>query len=180
MKKMMTVILRFRDLVTHPGGTIVEHQRIADQYGYVWWGWWKRQTESYPDKLFSELHAKLKKNIKGLPAFVFDTGAEKIYLTRLYKLAVAPHGGVISTPEASRSPAYYQNGAYPAWFKFGGFTERRLTDIVISHHSFPTNAELDAQVALKGLRIEDTKKLRLMDVTLYVVNVDVNSIPKSY
>ena len=36
------VVLRFRDLVTEPGGTIDEHRRLIAAHGSAWWGWWMR------------------------------------------------------------------------------------------------------------------------------------------
>lgn len=175
-KPIITVILRFRDLVTPQGGSIASHQQIVDQHGYVWWGWWKRQTEAYPGNLFSELHQRLVGGENPITAFVFDSGSESLYRTQLQKLAVAPPGGTIATPNARKSPAYYQQGAYPAWFQFLSFQKCSFTDIVISHHSFPTNSEMGQSADCIGSRIVDPKSLRLMDVTLYVVNLDVESL----
>jgi hypothetical protein len=41
MSELLTIILRFRDLVTERDDTIRRHQELGNKPGggYVWWGW---------------------------------------------------------------------------------------------------------------------------------------------
>ncbi len=52
----IVLLLRFRDLVNPQGdSTIHEHQDIISRHGYVWWAWWKKQTERVPIELWGQL-----------------------------------------------------------------------------------------------------------------------------
>jgi len=64
-----TMVLRFRDLVTGHGETIIEHRTIIENKGYTWWGWWKRPYEQIPTVLFENLRKKLPTDI-----YLLDTG----------------------------------------------------------------------------------------------------------
>lgn len=171
-KTNTALILRFRDLVTPPGGTVGEHQKLVDWQGSVWWGWWKRQTEKSPMDLFESFHRRLQHHPDGVVAFVFDSGQEKLYQTQLLKIAVAPEGGTISTPDPTRTPVYYQLAAYPAWFLFSSFREKKLGSLALYFNSFPTHYSVDATTRDKvNKRIRDPHTLRAVDATMYEVRI---------
>lgn len=44
-----TYIFRFRDLGKSEGFTIEQHNQIAREEGDVWWGWWAKSGEVFPD-----------------------------------------------------------------------------------------------------------------------------------
>lgn len=51
------VALRFRE--TTPGvDTIAEHIKLIDQSGFVWWGWWKKETEDSQDEMLARVLPK--------------------------------------------------------------------------------------------------------------------------
>ena len=174
---MTTLILRFRDLVTPSNGTINEHQRIAVKHGNVWWGWWKRQTERTPTEDFKMIHECISSNKRPLPAFVFDAGSEKLHLTAIHRIAVAPDGSTMRTPDAKKSPEYYHRGEYTAWFLLGAFSEKPLNEVFITYKAFSTNPEIGVNnPSLIGSRISDATQLRRHDATLYVVDVDEDTL----
>src|SRR5262245_2739513 len=76
-QELSTVILRFRDLVTERGQTIVRHRDIASHDGYVWWGWWHKRDETIPDDAFRNLVGKAKND--GLEIYLLDSGQELLY-----------------------------------------------------------------------------------------------------
>src|SRR5213594_1380199 len=76
------LMLRFRDLVTEPGGNIAEHRRIIRQRGYAWWGWWARQREQVPRRVLEELFPSESTPTEIL---LFDSGMMRMYQTRASK-----------------------------------------------------------------------------------------------
>jgi hypothetical protein len=172
-----TLILRFRDLVTPSSGTIQEHQRIAQKHENVWWGWWKRQTERTPTDDFKRIHEYIVANKKPIPAFVFDSGSETLYLTKIYRIAVAPEGSSMRTPDAKKSPEYYHRGEYTAWLLLGPFSKVSLAQVFISYKAFSTNPEImESDPSLFGQRITNPTSLRRHDATLYIVDVDEDTL----
>jgi hypothetical protein len=157
-----TIILRFRDLVTPFGGSIAEHKRMAAENGMVWWSWWKRQT------LLGR---------PTYPAFGFDSGSEKLYLTRLTRIALAPQGLAIKTPDPRLTPEFCHQGEYPAWFLYGPtFHEVPLDSAHLEYHSFPSSAEArESSRGLIGARVTSARQLRQVDATMYAVNFDEES-----
>ena len=109
------LMLRFRDLVTEPGGNIAEHQKIIRQQGGAWWGWWSRQREHVPritlERLFGELRLKV-------PILLFDSGMTFLYITYADRAIVAPSLIGINSPDFEATPDYYVRGRYFVWFHF--------------------------------------------------------------
>jgi hypothetical protein len=108
------LLLRFRDLVTEPGGNIAEHRRIIRQRGYAWWGWWSRQREAVPRTVFGQLFAP---EAVPTPILLFDSGMMRMYKTSSGKAVVAPSHVGVNSPEYDATPEYYVRGRYPAWFR---------------------------------------------------------------
>ena len=71
-----TMILRFRDLVTSENGTIEQHKAIIAKHGYVWWGWWNKDSEKVPDD-FSLLSTQAKES--PISVFLVDSGQNLLY-----------------------------------------------------------------------------------------------------
>ena len=161
-----TIILRFRDLVTPPGGTINEHRTIAARRSNVWWGWWKRQKEICPLSFLRDLHQRAVADRDGIEAFVFDSGTEQLYSARLHRIAVAPEGGVIATPDPTRTPSYYQLAEYAGWFLFSTFTEVTLESASLTLASFPTYAEVTEDLRGRLGAVSDLTAIREADATL--------------
>lgn len=111
-----TMILRFRDLSVAAGHTIKEHSEIIAAKGGVWWGWWKKQGEKVPVATFQAL---AKQDALPREVFLFDTGSSSLYRATLLDIHWSAKGEFIPTPDADRTPAYYGNVSYLAWFRFG-------------------------------------------------------------
>ena len=103
-----TIILRFRDLVTADNETINEHSAIIKEYGYVWWGWWKKGNEKTPFLEFSALSAKAKE--KARPIYLLDSGQSKLFKATCADIQLKSESK-FSSPEKDRTPVYYSNDA---------------------------------------------------------------------
>lgn len=112
------LMLRFRDLVTEPGGNIAEHRRILRQHGSCWWGWWARSHEVVPRDMFGQL---LPSNTDSpLEGILFDRGMLRLYRTTISRIVVAPSHLGVHSPSFETTPEYYVRGRYPAWFRLEG------------------------------------------------------------
>lgn len=110
-----TIILRFRDLVTEENGTIKRHQDVIAQNGYVWWAWWKKGNETTPVPEFSSLAT----NAKTAPVnlFLVDSGQGLVYRAKCEDVDLRA-AQKIPSPETDKTPEYYRDQEYYAWFKF--------------------------------------------------------------
>lgn len=166
---MKTIILRFRDLVTEPGGTIRRHTTIIRSYGGVWWGWWMRQYETVPYLFFQELAEEIEK-VSELQGYCFNSGTTELFAVKIKQIAVAPGNGGISSPDPSKTPEYYHETRYPAWFLFESIEHISFSPAKFSYLSFPTRPELeDNLVQLLGQPVASLEQLRHIDVTLWAV-----------
>jgi len=132
------LMLRFRDLVTEPGGTILEHEAIIVTYGEVWWGWWMREQEEPPRKFLAGLMGTIEANgfVRGL---LYDASRQFLYASRITKIKVSPTRSGIAAPEPAKAPEYYHQGRYPVWFLL---TDIRLTPferLDLRYASVPSN-----------------------------------------
>lgn len=111
------IMLRFRDMVTEPGGNIAEHARLIDEFGYAWWGWWARNQEKAPRDQLAKLFDETDREVR---IILFDTGLMECYQTLCSKVVLAPGGEGIGSPDFRATPHYYVRGRYPAWFRLHG------------------------------------------------------------
>lgn len=166
------LVLRFRDLVTEPGGTIREHRRILDAAGHVWWGWWMRQYEMPPSELFSELYQAIRKGTAP-KAYLLDSGQALLYACHIDDIRVAPPDDTIGPPQLDTTPAYYQRGAYPAWFRLTSITAEGSPEVPdgMRFDAFPTNPDRPENGALVGTEVESLDQVRNSDATLWVMSM---------
>lgn len=164
------IVLRYRDLVTEPGGTISEHRRIIDARGYVWWGWWMRQYETPPAKLFEQIYEGVQQGVEP-DAFLLDSGQAELRACRISDLRVAPGGDTLGPPELDAAPGYYQRGAYPAWFKLTRVDAEGRPDVPAGWRfaAFPSNPDVAANEELVGRMVESLDQVRKTDATLWVM-----------
>jgi len=109
-----TLILRFRDLSVPKGDTIKRHNKIIDDKGYVWWGWWNKSFEKVPASTFQALNSKE----TDYEVFLFDAGSLEIYKANCQKISSSQGKEPIISPEEACTPGYYSETGYLAWFKF--------------------------------------------------------------
>jgi 3',5'-cyclic AMP phosphodiesterase CpdA len=122
MSDAFTVILRFRDLVTGPGETIKRHKEIASPPESVWWGWWNKHGETIPDESFRRLCTQAKSE-EGLWLILFDSGRLKGFRCLCKDLRWDVSHQKFNTPDSNRTPEYYKDTQYLAWFSLSGFEE---------------------------------------------------------
>jgi hypothetical protein len=162
-----TLLLRFRDLVTEPGGNIAEHRRIIRQRGYAWWGWWARQREKVPRMVFEQLFPS---GDAVRDVLLFDSGMMRMYRTTVGKVVVAPSHLGVNSPDFEATPEYYVRGRYPAWFRL----ENDIASIEASSAQVVARPTLDA--AFTSLAAEmvgesmDFEALRDDGATLWVIS----------
>jgi hypothetical protein len=108
----LAVALRFRDMVTEPGGTVAEHRRILRQQGRVWWGWWFRQSERVPRVALGALFDQSAE----IPVLLLDSGALQLYRSSASEIVVAPTAAGFHSPDYDLTPDYYVRAQYPVWF----------------------------------------------------------------
>jgi hypothetical protein len=162
------MVLRFRDLVTDLGGTIAEHRSILRSYRSVWWGWMMRQQEHVPRPFLCELKRAVAAG-GTVTVLLYDTGQNQLYRCALLRLAVAPPGIRIASPEPEKTPEYYNRGRYPAWFCFTTIDETGFSPDRFYFDSFPTRPEGPYLDFVIDQQLKDLQTLRQHDVTLWVL-----------
>lgn len=113
-EKIQTLILRFRDLLSQD--TILEHKKIIQEQGRVWWGWWAKPQEKVPVNEFNYLRGLCRKP-GGLTVFLFDSGDRCLYQAACSDIHYS-NGDLVPSPEPERTPEYYCTSTYIAWFRF--------------------------------------------------------------
>lgn len=107
-----TIVLRFRDLVAD---TITEHQKLITEFGYVWWGWWKKQDEPDRSEELNQLQARLAH--QEIEIGLFDrSGKERFFKASLLE-CIHQNGKPLPSPEERATPSYYRQSSVSAWFK---------------------------------------------------------------
>ena len=64
------LLLRFRDMVAE---SIEEHQKVIEESTNkrVLWGWWKKETEAFPDPYLSDLKEELDNSNPGCYKYIY-------------------------------------------------------------------------------------------------------------
>ena len=108
------LILRFSD---RERDSIAAHGEVIGEKRYVWWGWWKKDHESFPPsgvlpegQLDPPLEVGL---LKRKPDEAFWIGT----CTAVTSLG----GDRMDSPDSDATPSYYAQDRFPAWFKFAEF-----------------------------------------------------------
>lgn len=165
------IVLRFRDLVTSEGDTINEHRSIIRSHGAAWWGWWMRPYETLPRELFGQVLDQIDAEHTPSDAYLLNTGANKLYSCTIADIRVAAEGSTIASPEPAKTPLYYHQSRYPAWFHLTTITDLAFEDLVWYYHSIPTLPSDRASLAgFVGTRVKDVRDLRTYDTTLWVID----------
>src|SRR5262249_2573457 len=111
-----TMVLRFRDLVTAPGGTIQEHYDVIQKEGVVWWGWWSKAGGTIPDDGFP--HLKGRAEAAPLTVSLFDSGYTRVHRAVCHDIKWQTTHARFGSPDPKRTPPYYKKQQYLAWFQF--------------------------------------------------------------
>lgn len=111
-----TMILRFRDLSTNPGETIIFHQEKIKKHGYTWWGWWNKAGETIPHTAFQTFMSAID-TIGYIDVFLFDTGTRSLYPAKMEEIHWDQRFREINSPSRYVTPDYYGERKLKAWFK---------------------------------------------------------------
>lgn len=161
-----TLVLRFRDLVTEPGGTILEHRRVLQDRDTVWWGWWMRQYEESPRAFLGEIRDQI--DAREEPVIcLLDSGKAQLFSAVVADLRVGPPGEALVSPDISRTPDYYQRGRYPVWFLLAKIEDDSLESHNWRFAEFPTNPEKNQEHV--GQQVTSLEQVRETDATLWVM-----------
>ncbi|MFN7142262.1 MAG: metallophosphoesterase family protein [Myxococcota bacterium] len=109
----ISLILRFRDLVTSPGDTLEQHRQVLATKPRVWWGWWNKAGERPPAEVFQHLQDRAVKG--GLQVLLFDSG--RSLLQRARCTDIRWKGAPFASPKKVATPSYYRDQQYLAWFE---------------------------------------------------------------
>lgn len=167
-----TLILRFRDLATDKGQTIARHRQIISKQKYVWWGWWNKFGEKVPVDLFTKLNARMKK--RALALYLFDSGTNELRLARCTEVRWAAEGKRVRSPDPKRTPKYYKEQEYFAWFKFT-YIASTTSDVSLLQTLTDLNVpdffeSLDSRfLRFHGKRIESADELQHQNRTIWFV-----------
>lgn len=116
------LFLRFRDMLRN---TVEEHNAIAEKSkeGKVLWGWWKKESEPFPDPYLSDLREELERG--GIADIFFvNSGNGKLYQAKLYRIHYHPNKDAFCPGEANdMCPSYYNKSDLFAWFEISRLTE---------------------------------------------------------
>ncbi|EPX56316.1 metallophosphoesterase [Cystobacter fuscus DSM 2262] len=178
--KINAVILRFRDLVTPPGGTIRQHKQILDDQGFIWWGWWNKSGEAVPERVFAELKERALKD--GLTVYLFDSGHERVYSATCKDIQWATARARMASPDPKRTPEYYNEQQYLAWFKLKDINETPLDEKVLRALSYVrVNEFFEAGTShyapFYDKRIFSLEELREQDRTIWFVRAATDQDP---
>lgn len=137
-----TLILRFRDLGRDPGSTIDEHNAIIAKENATWWGWWHKFGEAVPTETFKVLADRLDQG--ELDAFLFDTGAMRLYNIKIAKIHWDHRGRPCATPDGTLTPHYYNITQCLGWFQITSIADNPHQESELSNWSYTGSAEFFA------------------------------------
>lgn len=169
-KNVETLILRFRDLVTPPGGTLERHRVIIATRAYVWWGWWNKFGERVPVDTFTRLRQQ------PFDLFLFDSGSNHVFGARCDAITwdQETHAATHS-PEPDATPEYYTDQQYLAWFRLSAIEGDVRPDEILHEYAYEEVAEFfesgrSTYTAFYGKRIESPRELNEQNRTIWFGN----------
>lgn len=170
------IVLRFRDLITVPGRTILEHSALIERFGFCWWGWWRKPYEVVPHKLLIEVAEK--KPLMFLMDSGSTAGAFAFYRVELDSVAVTPTATDIPSPDVAATPRYYNAARFAVWFRFSAIARESDSTIgSVTVRDLPTwpNIAEPEMGGLTGTVYRSQVDLRRLDVTLWDVDVNLSA-----
>jgi 3',5'-cyclic AMP phosphodiesterase CpdA len=161
-----TIALRFRDLA---GPTIVEHSEMISQHGSVWWGWWSKPGEKLPRELFAQFLDQIEADGE-VTWFLADSGERKVYRATVTGICFSGATQRIPSPEPERTPPYYAEQEWLAWFRFSSIEEADESDLTAKSYSEPPLGTFDDdphREAFDGKRVFSLDEMLSRHRTIY-------------
>src|ERR1700680_1741544 len=110
---LKTVILRFRDHRTDID-TITAHKTLIRKFGYVWWGWWGKDSEPKHGGVIEQLGERARNSDLEIGIFDLSTSRYFVALASDFILNSRSRG----SPDVLRTPSYYSSDQkIKAWVK---------------------------------------------------------------
>jgi hypothetical protein len=174
---MDTIILRFRDLRTAPGGTLSAHAQTIQENGFTWWGWWRRPYEGLATDFLWQISDRCP-----LTILLLDTGslgdAFRLHRAVLDGIEITPTGSDIPSPDVAATPSYYNDLRLSAWFKLSqiklppetGITSIRLLDLP----TWPDKNDPEL-TTYRNMIVTSQVQLRRFDVTLWHAEIELQA-----
>ena len=164
-----TLILRFRDLITEPGGTIELHNKVsAVSPNHVWWGWWNKSGETVPAEVFQSLVQRCKSG--PVPILLLDSGRELMFTALCHDVRWDTSYEPMPSPDLT--PEYYRIKKCRAWFRLGPITGIDAAELqkytYVDVDSFFEN-RLSRYKRFEGKQVHDTDELRQQDRSIWFV-----------
>lgn len=180
MADFSSIILRFRDLSTPANRTTIEeHKSIIASKKDVWWGWWHKQGESVPTAAFLEILDAITKS-GPYPIFLFDTGRYRLHRASLIGIDWDKTFTKIQTPGRDKTPNYYGDAHYLAWFKLSGIEDQPLPEAELRNWSYVRRDELfetrkSIFEAFYDKQLTSYTELRNQDRTIWFIRAKKNT-----
>jgi hypothetical protein len=132
VRSKLEAVLRFSG--TDPGATdadtIEEHERIINERGRCWWGWFKADHD---DDHTSAMAERLRNCEVGLWG-----PADGLFYVARCDDAVVGDGGRIESPDRDLTPAYYRDQPYPAWLDLRSIRKSDYEEFVLRFGELPS------------------------------------------
>lgn len=106
----MTLVFRYSDFQVD---TFLEHKTILDRTGAVWWGWWKKKHEEFPERSLRNLQQMLSKGQVQI-GLVNRAG---VFLIACCDRAAMRSDAPITSPDGLQTPNYYRTDSFPLWLR---------------------------------------------------------------
>jgi len=155
-----TIAIRFRD-TTDGIDTISAHQKIIDDKGAVWWGWWKKD--------FEEAHLDyLEASASQSDLYIVDRSTSRMFLATSSQRLISPS----NTPDLSLIPEYYQHSAGNVfgWFLLSSIEETAYDIRIANRFGDGTIVILDAAVKKSALISQVKKKEKTQKSSLVILS----------
>jgi predicted MPP superfamily phosphohydrolase len=111
-----TALLRYSN-IEQP--SIALHEAVIAASGYVWWGWWKKETEPFLRELFEHLSENAGREAVRIGLLNRKDG--EYYAAHCTDVAFDGDGNPLACPEPASCPDYYRAEQLRGWFKFEAF-----------------------------------------------------------
>lgn len=153
------IALRFRDVVESVD-TIESHQSLMSEYGYVWWGWWKKAFEDLPSEKVSETPSQFQ-------AYLVDRSTERMFLATVESWQFDK----LPDDELDRVPSYYrfQAAEVSGWVRITNIETVEYDEMVANAFGDGTLVFLDTELgkavpSLQAIAAGKTCVLHLSDL----------------
>lgn len=112
-----TAILRYSNI---EGPAIALHAAVLGGRDFVYWGWWKKETEPF----FSDVLRFIRDSATSTSALrvgLLSRKDEEYYAAECVGVEFRDDGRAFECPDKQLCPEYYRETSLPAWFKFTRF-----------------------------------------------------------